>query len=314
MFERLQRKWNVSGLQLALILCTFAIGGSLTGYVGRRLMNYLPIEDRWIWVIIYVLVVTIIWPIMVILVSILFGQYKFFKTYIYKLVRRFGGKGQDKSLGSGYMSDDPDHSSKNSRFKTPQFRDQTNIAIFASGAGSNAQKIIEHFRYSPSVKIVLIGCNKVGAGVISIAEREHIDVLYIERDRFFNGDAYLPDLQGRQVDLIVLAGFLWKIPLALIKAFPGRIINIHPALLPKYGGKGMYGRYVHEAVLANKEKQSGISIHHVDEIYDNGRLLFQISCPVLESDTAISLAERIHKLEHEHYPRIIERFIKSQRL
>ena len=117
------------------------------------------------------------------------------------------------------------------------------------------------------------------------------------------------ELKEYQIDLIVLAGFLWKIPTLLIRAYPNRIINIHPALLPKYGGKGLYGHYVHEAVLANKEKESGISIHYVDDIYDHGQVIFQTKCPVLENDTADSLAQRIQALEHEHYPKVIEDII-----
>ncbi|MBN8673162.1 MAG: phosphoribosylglycinamide formyltransferase [Chitinophagales bacterium] len=184
-----------------------------------------------------------------------------------------------------------------------------NIAIFASGAGSNAQKIIEHFRYSKKARVTLIVCNKPGAAVLSIAAAEHIPVLLIEKEQFSNGNGYAGELQEKEIDLIVLAGFLWKIPAALIKAFPHRIINIHPALLPAYGGKGMYGLRVHQAVIDNKEKESGISIHYVDEVYDHGQVIFQAKCPLLQHETAESLAQRIHKLEHEHYPRIIERLI-----
>ena len=117
------------------------------------------------------------------------------------------------------------------------------------------------------------------------------------------------ELKNKNIDFIVLAGFLWKIPSALIKSFPGRIINIHPALLPKYGGKGMYGDYVHEAIIANGEKESGITIHYVDEIYDHGQIIFQAKCPVLPGDTAPALAQRIHALEHQYYPGIIEELL-----
>lgn len=184
------------------------------------------------------------------------------------------------------------------------------LAIFASGAGSNAQKIIDHFRYSKKIKVVLILCNKPGAGVLNIAEREHIPALLIEKENFFRGDAYIPRLKEESVDLVILAGFLWKVPDQLIQAFPNRIINIHPALLPKYGGKGMYGEHVHRAVLDNHDKESGISIHYVDGHYDHGDLIFQAKCPVLESDTPQSLAMRIHKLEHEHFPKVIENVVK----
>lgn len=186
-----------------------------------------------------------------------------------------------------------------------------NIAIFASGAGSNAQKIIDHFRHSDSVRVALIGCNKPGAGVIGIAARERIPVLAIEKEDFFKGDAYIGELRKRDIDFIVLAGFLWKVPSLLIQAYPNRIINIHPALLPKYGGKGMYGSHVHEAVLAAGEKQSGITIHYVDEHYDHGDNIFQATCEVLPNDTPETLAARIHLLEHMHYPAVIEKLISQ---
>ena len=184
-----------------------------------------------------------------------------------------------------------------------------NIAIFASGAGTNAKKIIDHFSNSDSVKVALVVCNKPQAGVITIAAAAGIPVLQIEKERFFRGDAYTGELKSWDIDLIVLAGFLWKIPTALINAYPGAIINIHPALLPAYGGKGMYGKFVHQAVLDNKEAKSGITIHYVDEVYDHGAIISQHECDVLTGDTADSLAQRIAKLEHEHYPVVIDRLI-----
>ena len=183
------------------------------------------------------------------------------------------------------------------------------IAIFASGSGSNAQKIMEHFNASKKVKVSLVVSNKPGAGVVTIAEQKNIPVLIIEKERFFLGDSYIKELEEHKVDFIVLAGFLWKIPAALIQAYPNHIINIHPALLPNYGGKGMYGQQVHQAVIDNKEKESGITIHYVDEHYDHGTTLFQATCPVLKDDTAYSLAQRIQLLEHEHYPRVIEELL-----
>ena len=185
------------------------------------------------------------------------------------------------------------------------------LAIFASGAGSNAAKIIEHFRNHPSVQVTLIVCNNPAAGVVKIAESNGIPVLIIEREKFLRGDAYLPELEKYQIHLIVLAGFLWKVPELLIKSFEKRIINIHPALLPKYGGKGMYGLNVHQAVIEHKEKESGITIHYVDEKYDNGDIIFQASCPVMETDTSVSLAERIHELEHKQYALIIEKLAEK---
>ena len=184
------------------------------------------------------------------------------------------------------------------------------IAVFASGAGTNAQKIIDHFRYSAKAKVTLIVCNKPEAGVVSIAKMEHIPYLLIEKDKFFQGNAYADELKEHAVYCIVLAGFLWKIPSLLIKTFPGRIINIHPALLPKYGGKGMYGLHIHKAVIDSKDDESGITIHYVDEVYDHGKIIYQATCPVLENDTPSLLALRIQKLEHEHYPGVIENLLK----
>lgn len=185
----------------------------------------------------------------------------------------------------------------------------TRLAIFASGAGSNAQKIIEHFEADEAVKIEMIVSNKIGSGVIKIAEENDIPVLIIEKNRFFSGDGYADELHRHKIDFVVLAGFLWKIPEIIIEHFRNRIINIHPALLPKFGGKGMYGSKVHEAVIAAGEQHSGITIHYVDEKYDNGDIIFQATCPVLESDTAEILASKIHNLEHLHFPRVVEECI-----
>lgn len=185
------------------------------------------------------------------------------------------------------------------------------IAIFASGTGSNAEKIIEYFRYSPVISIALIVSNKPGAGVFNIAATNHIPTLLLEKEKFFRGNGYVDELKASGIDFIVLAGFLWKLPVALIHAYPGKIINIHPALLPKYGGKGYYGRHVHEVVLANKETESGISIHFVDEVYDHGKIIFQAKCPVMENDTPETLVQRIHKMEHQYYPLIIEEVVQK---
>jgi len=288
MFDRLQQKWKVTGWQLLFKLLTFAIGGSLTGYVARKIMQVLAIHQTWLWIILYILFVTILWPVAVIIISVPFGQFRFFMKYVKRIGARMGMRNRE------FHSQEP----------------QVRIAIFASGAGSNAQKIIDHFRNSTTAKIALIVCNKPGAGVIQIASKENISVLMIEKERFLNGDAYVEELKKNKIDFVVLAGFLWKIPIALLKAYSNKIINLHPALLPNYGGKGMYGNKVHEAVLANKEKESGISIHYVDEIYDHGKIIFQAKCAVLENDTADTLAQRIHALEHEHYPKIIESVVK----
>jgi phosphoribosylglycinamide formyltransferase 1 len=186
------------------------------------------------------------------------------------------------------------------------------IAIFASGAGTNAARIIDHFRHHAAIKIGLVVCNKAGAGVLAIAEKERIPYLLIEKEKFFRGNAYVDELRGKQIDFLVLAGFLWKIPVALVDAFRGRIINIHPALLPKYGGKGMYGRHVHEAVIAAGERESGITIHYVDEFYDHGQVIFSATCEVGIGDTPETLARKIHSLEHRHFPGIIEEALERE--
>jgi len=186
------------------------------------------------------------------------------------------------------------------------------IAIFASGAGSNAQKIIDRFRNHVRIKVGLIVCNKVGAGVLTIADKENIPILIIEKEAFFRGNAYLPELKEQDIEFIVLAGFLWKIPQPLISAYRNAIMNIHPALLPADGGKGMYGLNVHQAVIDAREAVSGITIHYVDEHYDNGDIIFQAGCPVSSADKPENLANKIHQLEHIHYPRVIEEVINLQ--
>lgn len=183
------------------------------------------------------------------------------------------------------------------------------IAVFASGAGSNAKKIIEYFSSSAQIEVSLIVCNNPMAGVFTIAAAYNIPSLLIEKEKFFRGNHYIDELKKEGITFIVLAGFLWKLPAALIQTYQNKIINIHPALLPKYGGKGMYGKYVHEAVIKEEEKESGITIHFVDELYDHGKQVFQVSCPVLPDDTPDTLAQRIHALEHEYYPKVIEEVI-----
>jgi len=186
------------------------------------------------------------------------------------------------------------------------------LAIFSSGAGSNAARIIDYFRQHPVIKVSLIVCNNPGAGVLTIAEKEKIPVLLVEKENFFRGSAYVEELRERKIDFIVLAGFLWKIPVALVQAYHRRIINIHPALLPKYGGKGMYGRYVHAAVIGAGEKESGITIHYVDELYDHGQAIFQAQVTVTPGDTPETLAAKVQQLEHAHYPRVIEEAVSRE--
>jgi phosphoribosylglycinamide formyltransferase-1 len=183
------------------------------------------------------------------------------------------------------------------------------IAIFASGTGTNAQKIIEHFKHNKRISVALIFSNNPAAGVLEIAKKEKIPSIIIDREKFFKSNYYQQLLKENNIQWIVLAGFLWKIPSELISAFPERIINIHPALLPKYGGKGMYGSKVHEAVIQSGDKESGITIHYVDEIYDHGKIIFQARSPVSADENAASLGEKIHELEHKHFPTVIERLL-----
>lgn len=187
----------------------------------------------------------------------------------------------------------------------------TRIAIFASGTGSNARKIAEYFEVSPEARVALIASNRKDAPVLQFAADKGIPALLLERKSFYDTRDTLAELENRSIDLIVLAGFLWLVPGYLIHAFENRMINIHPALLPKFGGKGMYGHRVHEAVLAAGEKESGITIHLVDEEYDHGKTLFQARCPVRESDTPETLARSVQQLEHLYFPKIIDQYIRE---
>ncbi|UBM59914.1 phosphoribosylglycinamide formyltransferase [Marinilongibacter aquaticus] len=186
-----------------------------------------------------------------------------------------------------------------------------NIAIFASGSGSNAETIIRHFEHSEEVKVSLILTNNAEAGVIARGKRLNVPTLVFSRQNFSKSDAVVDLLKNQHIDFVVLAGFLWLVPSNLIKAFPNKIVNIHPALLPKYGGKGMWGHFVHEAVVANKEKESGITIHYVNENYDEGQIIFQASCAVTANDSPEEVAQKVQKLEHEHFPKVVESLLIS---
>ena len=183
------------------------------------------------------------------------------------------------------------------------------IAVFASGSGSNAQNIMEYFRHKPSVSVEVILSNKADAYVLERAKNFKVPSYVFDRESFYNTDTVLNILKDHKIDLIVLAGFLWLVPDNLLKNYPSRIINIHPALLPKYGGKGMYGDRVHEAVVANREKESGITIHYINERYDEGDIIFQARCKVEPVDTASDVASKVHALEYEHFPRVIDELV-----
>ena len=180
------------------------------------------------------------------------------------------------------------------------------IAIFASGSGSNAVKIIEHFTRQKIETRFCILSNKPKAPVLGKAKKLGIETLVFSREEFFNSDKIVEYLQSKNVSLIVLAGFLWLVPENIIKAFNGKIINIHPALLPKYGGKGMFGMRAHQAVVDARESETGITIHYVDEEYDHGKIILQKSCSVIPEDTPETVAKKVQQLEHKHFPIVTE--------
>jgi phosphoribosylglycinamide formyltransferase 1 len=188
-----------------------------------------------------------------------------------------------------------------------------NIAIFASGSGSNAENIIRYFKGHSSIRVSLVVSNKPEAGVVQKAKDLSVPVSFVQERPFFESSDFVKNLGELNIDLIVLAGFLWKIPDLVLKAYHNRIINIHPSLLPKFGGKGMYGRRVHQAVLDAKEKEAGVTIHYVNEHYDEGEIIFQEKIAIHENETCESLALRIHELEHTHYPRVIEEILNKQK-
>ena len=184
------------------------------------------------------------------------------------------------------------------------------IALFASGSGTNAENIMNYFSGNEYIVVDSLWSNKPDAFALKRAQKRNIDTFVFNREQFYHSEEIIDMLNNRNIDLIVLAGFLWLIPVNLIRQFT--IINIHPALLPKYGGKGMYGINVHKAVLANGDTESGISIHYVNEIYDNGELIFQAKCPVLPSDSPEDVASKVHQLEYRHFPKVIEKLLKGE--
>lgn len=186
------------------------------------------------------------------------------------------------------------------------------LAVFASGSGSNAQRIAEYFENHTSISVDVFLTNNSNAFVIERAKNLNLPYIIFNRKDFYENDLVLNELVNRKIDFIILAGFLWLVPPKIIQAYRGKILNIHPALLPKYGGKGMYGEFVHKAVVENGEKCSGITIHFVNEHYDQGDIIFQAQCDVSPDDTGESLAKKIHSLEYEHFPRVIEEVIKQE--
>jgi len=185
------------------------------------------------------------------------------------------------------------------------------ILIFASGSGTNAEQIIRHFSPNPSVEVLGVYSNNPSAAVLERAKKLGVSTRIFNREQLNNSEDLLKDLQAQSPDLIVLAGFLWKVPSHIIDAFPNKVINIHPSLLPKYGGKGMYGHHVHQAVINAKETESGISIHYVNNQYDQGAIIFQAKTSIDPDDSPQSLAQKIHKLEHRHFSKEIENLLLS---
>lgn len=185
------------------------------------------------------------------------------------------------------------------------------IVIFASGSGSNAENIVNYFKGSESEEVTLILTNNPSAGVIERGKRLDVPVVVFSRNNFSKTDTVVRLLKNHETDWVILAGFLWLVPESFIRAFPGRIINIHPALLPKYGGKGMWGHHVHEAVVRNRESESGITIHYVNQHYDEGKIIFQAACTLNSSDTPDSVAQKVHELEYRHFPEVIAEEIRK---
>jgi len=302
MFKRLQEKWGVSTRQFWILFIVFGLTGCTTAVLTRYITAWLGMDlnTYWLWKLLLRIGILVFGYQFILLgYGALLGQWAFFWKYERKLLQKLGIVRREASIVREEL-----------RPQTTDHRPQTkHIAIFASGAGSNAEKIIAYLKNHVSIEVSLVVCNKPGAGVISIAQNHGVPVLLIEKERFFRGDSYLTELKNARIDFIVLAGFLWKVPEALVGAYPGRIINIHPALLPKYGGKGMYGMKVHEAVIAAGEKESGITIHYVNEHFDEGAPIFQAKCTIDGGDTPESLANKIHELEHRYFPEVVERVV-----
>ncbi len=188
------------------------------------------------------------------------------------------------------------------------------IVLFASGSGTNADNIIRYFKNSELAEVIAVFSNKPKAQVLRRAHDLNVKALCFDREAFYDTNDVLHLLEDINPDIIVLAGFLWLFPSKILKKFPNRVINLHPALLPKYGGKGMFGEQVHKSVIENKDKKTGITIHYVNENYDDGKIIFQTSIPVSTDETPSGLAEKIHQLEYRHFPKVIENILKTPAL
>lgn len=287
MFRKLQQKWGINGWRFFRVMCTFAFTGITAAWLTAKITGWLEIEK---WTIEYwalkLFILFVGYQILLLSFGAIFGEFQFFWKYEKKVLRALG-----------ILKKEP----------------PSRILVFASGAGSNAKNLIHYFNHNPkkSKRAIVVGIvtNNPHAGVIELAERENIPVTLIQRIPFENG-TYLNNWE-KEADWFILAGFLWKCPEIMVKKFPKRIINLHPALLPQYGGKGMFGQHVHTAVLKNNEKTSGITIHFIDERYDCGENIFQAAVNIEENETPESLAVKIHALEHKHLPQVTEQVIKK---
>jgi phosphoribosylglycinamide formyltransferase-1 len=192
------------------------------------------------------------------------------------------------------------------------YPEKINLAIFASGSGTNAEAIMTHFTNNASIKVALVLTNNPVAGVLGRANRFGVPAKIFDKEQFRDSNEVLAWLRNFEITHVVLAGFLWLVPENILREFAPRIINIHPALLPKFGGKGMYGGKVHDAVLTSGEKQTGITIHEVNDKFDEGKILFQAMCSIDAGDTADAIANKVHALEHAHFPRVIEQWVTGE--
>ena len=333
MFQRLQNKWGVNTRQFWIIFIAFGLTGTTTAFLTRFITYWLGMDETsfWLWrVLLRVGMLVLGYQFILLGYGALLGQWAFFWKYEKKLLTKLGiltkesgvvkkgrlfieeGVAEELKVKREKLAGNIELAVENHDELQPQttyHKPQTHLAIFASGAGSNAEKIIEHLSDNSFISVDLIVCNNPKAGVLTIAATNGIPALIIEKERFFKGDGYLPELASYQIDFIVLAGFLWKIPDELIITFPKKIINIHPALLPKFGGKGMYGMKVHQSVIVAGEKESGITIHYVNEHFDEGEIVMQATCAIAVNETPESLANKIHLLEYAHFPLEIEKLI-----
>lgn len=290
MFERLQKKWGLSGKRFFWVMIVFAFTGTTAAWLTAEITGWLNIEKFSIgyWAL-KIGMLLIGYQILLLFYGFIFGQFSFFWQYERKLLSRM------RIL--------------------PPIQEPHRLIIFASGFGSNAKKIIEYFQqpeHAKNGRVSLVVTNRPNPGIIQIAENAGIPLMTIT-DKELNDPAFHKKWK-KKGDWIILAGFLRKIPEALIHDFPRRIINIHPALLPNFGGKGMYGMRVHDAVIKSGSTTSGITIHFVDEHYDHGETIFQATCNVSADETPESLAAKVHQLEHRHFAEEIEKQILNTSL